>query len=520
MHIPDGYLSPVTCGVMGAAMVPVWRTAARGSRRVVKSRFAPLMAIGAAYSFLVMMFNVPIPDGTTAHAVGGVLIAVLLGPLGRGDRGQRRAAHPGALLRRRRRARLRREHLQHGVRHAVRRLRRVPLLTRRLSLTCSAAGVRRRHRRLRRPQRGRPLRGDRVRPAAGPCSTPRTGRRCTRRSTSRRRSRRWLLAHLTVAGLVESRAHRRRRRLPAAGQPADPAHQPCRRAATTTPSSARRRRARLALGAARAGRHGACSRRSACSRPGGAFGEDAPVDLNLAEVPPGRRPARASRLQRLLDHALLGGYGFGSGQHPSVGYLLSALVGIAAPSRIVVARARRASSGRRRQRDVATALGGAARDRRRRDAAAGCCRRELGLCPCGCIGKRRKGSFVEKTIGGGAALMQQAMFTDDVAGAAGPAAAHRPAGRSSLSLIALLVATALVRHIPVLIAAVRRSRSSWRPASRLSLRVLRQARLAVHPDLHRHHRAPGDVQLHHAGRRSSCRSAPGSGTTSGSRSRA
>ena len=27
-----------------------------------------------------MMFNVPIPDGTTAHAVGAVLIAVLLGP--------------------------------------------------------------------------------------------------------------------------------------------------------------------------------------------------------------------------------------------------------------------------------------------------------------------------------------------------------------------------------------------------------------------------------------------------------
>src|SRR4051812_41703236 len=27
-----------------------------------------------------MMFNVPIPDGTTAHAVGGVLVAVLLGP--------------------------------------------------------------------------------------------------------------------------------------------------------------------------------------------------------------------------------------------------------------------------------------------------------------------------------------------------------------------------------------------------------------------------------------------------------
>ena len=61
-------------------MVPVWATAARRVRTVVKSRYVPLLALGAAYCFLVMMFNVPIPDGTTAHAVGGVLIAVLLGP--------------------------------------------------------------------------------------------------------------------------------------------------------------------------------------------------------------------------------------------------------------------------------------------------------------------------------------------------------------------------------------------------------------------------------------------------------
>src|SRR5438309_7387436 len=80
MHIPDGYLSPQTCGTFGAAMVPVWVTAGRRVKKVVKNRYVPLVAIGAAYSFLVMMFNVPIPDGTTAHAVGGVLIAVLLGP--------------------------------------------------------------------------------------------------------------------------------------------------------------------------------------------------------------------------------------------------------------------------------------------------------------------------------------------------------------------------------------------------------------------------------------------------------
>ena len=80
MHIPDGYLSPATCAVAGAAMVPVIGVACARTKDVVKDRHAPLLALGAAYSFLVMMFNVPIPGGTTAHAVGAVLIAVLLGP--------------------------------------------------------------------------------------------------------------------------------------------------------------------------------------------------------------------------------------------------------------------------------------------------------------------------------------------------------------------------------------------------------------------------------------------------------
>src|SRR5690349_24919619 len=61
-------------------MVPAWAHAGRRVRKTVKSRYVPLLAIGAAYSFLVMMLNVPIPDGTTAHAVGAVLVAVLLGP--------------------------------------------------------------------------------------------------------------------------------------------------------------------------------------------------------------------------------------------------------------------------------------------------------------------------------------------------------------------------------------------------------------------------------------------------------
>ena len=40
---------------------------------------------------------------------------------------------------------------------------------------------------------------------------------------------------------------------------------------------------------------------------------------------------------------------------------------------------------------------------------------EMALCPCGCIGRRRKGSFIEKTIEGASNVMRQAMFSEDVA---------------------------------------------------------------------------------------------------------
>ena len=61
-------------------MVPAWAAAAGKVRDRIKSRYVPLMAIGAAFSFTIMMYNVPIPGGTTAHAVGGGLLAVVLGP--------------------------------------------------------------------------------------------------------------------------------------------------------------------------------------------------------------------------------------------------------------------------------------------------------------------------------------------------------------------------------------------------------------------------------------------------------
>jgi len=80
MHIPDGYLSPATCGVMYGAAAPFWYVATRRVRQVLTGRTVPVLALFAAFIFVLMMFNVPLPGGTTGHAVGGTLLAIVLGP--------------------------------------------------------------------------------------------------------------------------------------------------------------------------------------------------------------------------------------------------------------------------------------------------------------------------------------------------------------------------------------------------------------------------------------------------------
>jgi cobalt/nickel transport system permease protein len=76
-------------------------------------------------------------------------------------------------------------------------------------------------------------------------------------------------------------------------------------------------------------------------------------------------------------------------------------------------------------------------------------RPEMGLCPCGCIGKRRKGSFVTKTLNGSSALLRQALFADDVAAHDG--LLQRLEVRVKVvTMIGLLVVTALLHSIPVL----------------------------------------------------------------------
>jgi len=74
---------------------------------------------------------------------------------------------------------------------------------------------------------------------------------------------------------------------------------------------------------------------------------------------------------------------------------------------------------------------------------------EVGLCPCGCIGKRKKAGFVDKTIAGSAGLWRRAMFADDVSSASG-LLQRIDARVKVVTLVGLLLATSLVHHVPVL----------------------------------------------------------------------
>lgn len=80
MHIPDGFLGPYTYIGLFLVMIPVWLYAGYRLRKDLKSKQVPLLALSAAFSFVIMMFNLPIPGGSTGHAVGGAIIGIILGP--------------------------------------------------------------------------------------------------------------------------------------------------------------------------------------------------------------------------------------------------------------------------------------------------------------------------------------------------------------------------------------------------------------------------------------------------------
>src|SRR6266540_6156461 len=80
MHIPDGYLSPATCATLYVAAAPFWYIALQRVKRLLSTRLVPLLSLFAAFSFVIMMFNLPLPGGTSGHAFGMGIASIVLGP--------------------------------------------------------------------------------------------------------------------------------------------------------------------------------------------------------------------------------------------------------------------------------------------------------------------------------------------------------------------------------------------------------------------------------------------------------
>jgi cobalt/nickel transport system permease protein len=325
MHIPDGYLSPQTEMVFGAAMLPVWYTATKKVRKVVKSKEVPLLAICAAFAFLIMMFNVPIPDGTTAHAVGAVLIAILLGPwaatiaisialatqaLFFGDGGVlafgANCFNMGFVM----------PFVGYGI---------YQVMTRNMSLTTPrrafAAG----------------LSGYLGLNAAALCASIELGLQPVLFHTANgtplyspyhlaQSVPAMMLAHSTVAGFVEFAitagvvAYLQRANLPL-----------LRINAPNVPVTDEELEHRRLPGWSWAFIGIAVMialTPIGLLAPGGAFGEDAPTALPLSKLGLRAVPEGLQRFSGFWSHALLGGYGFHSGDHPVIGYYISAVAGI------------------------------------------------------------------------------------------------------------------------------------------------------------------------------------------------
>lgn len=352
MHIPDGYLSPASCAVMYGAVTPAWALAGRKVQKVVKTRYVPLVAVGAVFSFLVMMFNVPVPDGTTAHAVGGVLVACLLGPwaaviavstalliqaLFFGDGGllaYGANAFNMALVM---------PMVGYAVYKAL--ARRLPLTSPRRAVAAGIAGYVGIN-------------------AAALCAAIEFGLQPTLFKTANgtplyapfhlsQSIPAMMFAHLVVAGLVEAavtagvivylqRANVPLLRINHATVPT-----------TELDVAAAPKRLQWRWAVAGLGFMAALTPLGLVA-PGRAFGEDAPANLNLQKYRLDAVPSGLRHYAGFWHNAIFHGYGFSSDKHPVLGYLVSAAVGVLVIA-AVVGLMFLAVRTRRRTRQIATA---------------------------------------------------------------------------------------------------------------------------------------------------------------------
>jgi cobalt/nickel transport system permease protein len=79
MHIPDGFISPKLYLPMYAASAGLWAYSIKRVKRKLDESALPYLAVMTALAFVLMMLTIPLPGGTSVHAMGVGLLAVRFG---------------------------------------------------------------------------------------------------------------------------------------------------------------------------------------------------------------------------------------------------------------------------------------------------------------------------------------------------------------------------------------------------------------------------------------------------------
>jgi len=79
VHIPDGFIAPQVYVPAYAVATGLWGWSLRHVRRFLREETVPQLAVLTALSFAVMMVMIPLPGGTSVHATGVALLALLFG---------------------------------------------------------------------------------------------------------------------------------------------------------------------------------------------------------------------------------------------------------------------------------------------------------------------------------------------------------------------------------------------------------------------------------------------------------
>lgn len=77
MHIPDGFLSPQTYLPAYALAAAAWSWSARSLREKLDETTVPRLAMLTALAYGLGLVMVPIPGGTSGHALGVALLALI-----------------------------------------------------------------------------------------------------------------------------------------------------------------------------------------------------------------------------------------------------------------------------------------------------------------------------------------------------------------------------------------------------------------------------------------------------------